>query len=238
MLALRFKDDDVLEVGIDEAGRGCFWGPLMAGACSWPPRSSWTAEHESVALEIRDSKKISPKKRERIADAIRRLAPLAAVGTVTAAEIDEHGITWANQEAFRRAFGGLGLQGDLKPRLLLDGQIPLPGHSDHHCIVEGDGTYLNIAAASILAKVAHDRWVQAACDAEPLLAERYGLRTCMGYGTEVHRAGLKEHGAHAHHRKLFVRNWVPTSSIPLSFVSNTKENRPRTHDEASCLIRL
>jgi len=234
MLALRFKDDDVLEVGIDEAGRGCFWGPLVAGACSWPPRSAWTAEHEAVALEIRDSKKISPKKRLRIADAIRRLAPLAAVGSVSAAEIDEHGITWANQEAFRRALGGLGLQGDLKPRLLLDGQIPLPGHPDFHCIVEGDGTYLNIAAASILAKVEHDRWVQATCDAEPGLAERYGLRTCMGYGTAVHRAGLKEHGPHRQHRTLFVRNWIPSGlhSMP----SNGKENKPRI--EEPCLIKL
>jgi ribonuclease HII len=236
MLALRFKDDDVLEVGIDEAGRGCFWGPLMAGACAWPPRSAWTAEHESVALEIRDSKKLSPKKRDRLADAIRRLAPLAAVGTVSAAEIDAHGITWANQEAFRRALGGLlakNQTGDLKPRLLLDGQIPLPGHPDHHCIVEGDGTYLNIAAASILAKVEHDRWIQATCDAEPGLAERYGLRTCMGYGTAVHRAGLKAHGAHAEHRTLFVRNWIPSGLH--SKASNAKENKTVT---GPCLIRI
>ena len=155
MLALRFKDDDVLEVGIDEAGRGCFWGPLVAGACSWPPRSAWTAEHES-------------------------------------------------------------------------------GHPDFHCIVEGDGTYLNSAAASILAKVEHDRWVQATCDAEPGLAERYGLRTWMGYGTAVHRAGLKEHGPHRQHRTLFVRNWIPSGlhSMP----SNGKENKPRM--EEPCLIKL
>ena len=235
MLALRFKDDDVLEVGIDEAGRGCFWGPLMAGACAWPPRSTWTAEHEAVALEIRDSKKLSPKKRDRLADALRRLVPLAAVGSVRAAEIDAHGITWANQEAFRRAVGGLGLPGDLKPRLLLDGQIPLPGYPDYHCIVQGDGTYLNIASASILAKVDHDRWVEAVCDAEPGLAERYGLRTCRGYGTAVHRAGLKEHGAHAYHRTLFVRNWIPSGlhSMP----SNGKENKPLRVEEP-CLIKF
>ena len=231
MLALRFKDDDVLEVGIDEAGRGCFWGPLMAGACAWPPRSTWTAEHEAVALEIRDSKKLSPKKRDRLADALRRLVPLAAVGSVRAAEIDAHGITWANQEAFRRALAGLGLPGDLKPRLLLDGQIPLPGYPDDHCIVQGDGTYLNIASASILAKVDHDRWVEAVCDAEPGLAERYGLRTCRGYGTAVHRAGLKEHGTHAEHRALFVRNWIPSGLH--SKASDAKENKPEP-----CLLKL
>jgi len=239
MLSLRHTEDALLEIGCDEAGRGCFWGPIMAGAVLWPPVDTWTEEHKTVAPQIKDSKKINPKKREILADAIQRLAVKAAVGTVSSAEIDEKGITWANQEAFRRALKGLDFAPeDLKAtRILLDGELSIPDWTgEQHTIVEGDNTYLSIGAASILAKVTHDRWIQTYCDGQEICAERYGLRTSKGYGTAVHRLGLQTHGAHELHRRTFIRKYVPMEqSLPKPNVTVEGYRKP-TSDK--CLIRL
>ena len=209
MLQTRFKEDTVIEVGIDEAGRGSFFGPIMAGAVVWPPQSSWTPEIEKLSQELRDSKKIAPKKRERIADDIKRHAVAWHVGSVSNSEIDEQGITWANQEAFRRAEKGLkGISED--KRLLIDGELTIHGYEgEQHVIVDGDAIYMSIAAASILAKVEHDRWIMAWCDANPVEAEKYSLKTSKGYGTAAHRAGLVANGVHSLHRRTFVRKYVP-----------------------------
>jgi len=225
MLQPRFKEDTVIEVGIDEAGRGSFFGPIMAGAVVWPSQSTWTPEIEKLSSELRDSKKIAPKKRERMADDIKRLATKWHVGSVSNTEIDEQGITWANQEAFRRAASGLrGLrfnhdqdqdQKGLKEiseetRLLIDGELTIHGYDgEQHVIVDGDAIYMSIAAASILAKVEHDRWIISWCDANPADAEKYSLRTSKGYGTAAHRAGLVANGVHSLHRRTFVRKYVP-----------------------------
>jgi ribonuclease HII len=190
---------------------------MMAGAVVWPREADWLPEHAALAPQIRDSKKISPKKRDKIADDIERLAIAWGVGVVTAAELDEKGVTWANQEAFRRAIGNLkttGSCGGLKEpvgRLLIDGELSIDDWpaDQQHTIVEGDGLFLPIAAASILAKVHHDRWVQAYCDSNAECAERYGLRTGKGYGTQVHRDGLTAHGAHELHRRTFIGRYVP-----------------------------
>lgn len=240
LLSLRHTDDEKVEVGVDEAGRGSFWGPLMAGAVLWPPPSSWTADHAAISCEIRDSKKIAPKKRERIADAIKTLATYASVGSVSAAEIDTNGVTWANQEAFRRAL--LGLPGDLKTyRILIDGELSIVDWEggEQHCIVEGDGKNINIAAASILAKVEHDRWVQAFCDKDAVCAERYGLRTSKGYGTEVHRNGLVVYGAHEQHRRTFIGHYVSADQAlekPAVVVKGYVRKQPS--NDSKCLIRL
>jgi ribonuclease HII len=106
LLSRRWEEDGVIEAGVDEAGRGSFWGSLYAGAVIWPPEIAWTDEIRALMPNIKDSKKISPKKRDRIADDIKRLAADWAIGSVTAAEIDEHGIQWANQTAFHRALDG------------------------------------------------------------------------------------------------------------------------------------
>jgi hypothetical protein len=111
---------EAIEVGLDEAGRGCFWGPIFAGAVIWPPEEEWTEEYREIAPHIKDSKTISEKKRTAIANSIRGLAIDWGVGQVDASEIDEHGMTWANQEAFRRAMAAFssGLEPDI---LLIDG---------------------------------------------------------------------------------------------------------------------
>lgn len=213
MLLVRHTNDEKIEAGLDEAGRGSFWGPIMAGVVIWPNESVWTDAHRSIASKIRDSKKISPKKREIICDEIKYLASSCNVGSVTAAEIDEKGIQWANQEAFRRALNGL--TGKQPERLLIDGIIGMEDHvekREQHNIIEGDGLYMSIAAASILAKVEHDRWVCKFCETNTECADRYSLLTCKGYGTAKHRDGLGIYGAHELHRRTFVRKYVKDES--------------------------
>jgi len=210
-----FSLGEVVEIGLDEAGRGCFWGPIYAGAVIWPPEEEWTDKHREIAPRINDSKKISEKKRDAIAESIKVCAIDWGVGNVSSAEIDEKGMTWANQEAFRRAISAC--SSELKPGLLLiDGVLGLPqdqayGDIKFQCIPGGDGLYLPIAAASILAKVAKDTYVKewsAASEENKGIAEQYGLLKNKGYGTAKHREGLKAHGAHAQHRKQFIRNWL------------------------------
>ena len=250
MLTLRHTSDSIPEIGLDEAGRGCFWGPIMAGAVIWPPRESWTAEHEAVAPQIRDSKRIAPKKRAKLAEDIKRLASSWAVGSVSNKEIDEQGIVWSNQEAFRRAVGDLkgfkspeegnNSNNSNKSRLLIDGEWLIPDWSgEQHAIVEGDNTYLCIGAASILAKVEHDRWIQDWCDKNEACNALYDLRGSKGYGTDKHRAGLVANGAHELHRRTFVRNYVPVEQAlqKPNVVIKGHKNKMKKEDD-KCLIRL
>jgi ribonuclease HII len=210
-LGLRFKIDDAVEVGVDEAGRGCFWGPLVAGAVIWPPETEWTDEHRALAPQIQDSKLIAKKKRAIIAASIKRLAVATGVGIVEASEIDVSGMTTANQEAFRRALNNLAKPYD---RVIIDGILRIDiKDKDVETIVDGDAKYLSIAAASIIAKVAHDEIITAWCEANSEAAVRYDLASCMGYGTAKHRAGIKEHGLLESHRRLFMRNILPSSDL-------------------------
>jgi len=203
---------EAVEMGIDEAGRGCFWGPLYAGAVIWPPEDEWTDKHREVAPKVNDSKKISEKKRDSIAKEIEGALKYCGVGRVDASEIDERGMTWANQEAFRRAMRNCYV-GKIPDLVLIDGILGFPKEDNvkHQCIAGGDGLYLPIAAASILAKVSRDNYVKEWCsasDENKLIETRYGLLKNKGYGTAKHREGLKAHGAHEQHRKQFIRNWL------------------------------
>lgn len=214
-LALRFKLDDAVEAGVDEAGRGCFWGPLVAGAVIWPPEAEWTDKHRELAPQIQDSKLISKKKRATIATAIKSLAVATGVGIVDASEIDKIGMTSANQEAFRRALNSLGKPYD---RALIDGILTIEGGrgKEVETVVDGDAKYLSIAAASIIAKVAHDEIITNWCEANEEVAKRYDLASCMGYGTARHRSGIKEYGLVEGHRRLFMKNTMPSATVLVS----------------------
>ncbi len=203
MLKLRYNEaDSLVEAGVDEAGRGCFWGPLMAAAVVFPTESDWTDEIRAIAPKIRDSKKVSPKRRAELAAQIKKYAISYGVGSVSAEDLDANGVTWANQTAFERA---LALLSPAPNRVLIDGTLSckFPG-ADVLTVIDGDATYLSIAAASILAKEAHDDWVREFCEAEPDIAARYSLASCKGYGTAKHREGLRIHGVHEYHRRRFL----------------------------------
>lgn len=219
-LPVRFKQDTLLEVGVDEAGRGCLWGPLYAAAVLWPPESEWLDEHRAIASQIQDSKKLSAKKRKVLADAIQGLATDFGIGIVTPKEIDQHGMSYANRLAFLRAIDALTVPPD---RVLLDGILALSSDQldqrsiqTQETIVDGDAKYLPIAAASILAKESRDAAVADAIEKDETLETKYSIGSSKGYGTEKHRKGILANGMHAEHRKLFLRKLLGNSVLPQS----------------------
>jgi len=231
-LKSRWREDEMEEIGIDEAGRGSFWGPIMAGAVILPKESEWTDEQHTLFQVLRDSKKISPVKRLKIEASIKELIPLYSIGKVDASEINEKGITWANQEAFRRAIKGLPIihVPHESCRLLIDGTLPIEDWKGHQeVIVEGDNQYMAIAAASILAKVGHDRWIQEYVEEHPECEERYHLSSSKGYGTAKHREGIRVYGGHELHRNIYIQNWLPGA---------THHSKRSERKKNECLIRF
>ena len=220
MLKPRYTDDERLEVGIDEAGRGCLWGPLVAAAVVWPAEEGWTAEIRELATQVRDSKKLSAKRRAAMEGRIKAAAVAWGLGRVEPEEIDAFGMTRSNRLAFQRALEevvaklGDAKLGDAKPgRILVDGLLGLPGEvvaavapgAEQVVEPEADGRFLAVAAASVLAKEGRDRMVAEACAADAGLDEKYGLLRSKGYGTARHRAAFLEHGMDGWHRRLFLR---------------------------------
>jgi ribonuclease HII len=214
-LPVRYQKDTLIEAGVDEAGRGCLWGSLYAGAVIWPPEEDWLDEHKEIAPQIKDSKKLSAKKRKQLAQAIQALAIDVGIGIVTPQEIDSLGMTIANRLAFQRAIDSLSVTPD---RLLIDGILPLETDSlakrkiqTQVTVVDGDALYLPIAAASILAKEARDTAVLAAVAEDPSLDTNYKIGSSKGYGTEAHRKGILQYGRHPDHRGLFLRKLLGAS---------------------------
>lgn len=216
-LQVRFQDDTRIEAGVDEAGRGCLWGPLYAAAVIWLPEDEWDEPHRELAPQIKDSKKLSAKKRAAVATQIQNYAIDFGIGSVTAKEIDEGGMTFANRLAFMRALQNLSVPVD---RVLIDGCLPFVssqleelGIESQETVVDGDASYLPIAAASILAKEERDKLVEEWVSKEPDLQTIYNIGSCKGYGTEKHRKAIMEKGVHPLHRRLFLRKLLnPTAS--------------------------
>jgi ribonuclease HII len=206
-------DDGCVEVGLDEAGRGPLWGRLYAAAVIMAPDDDVYFDGGVVLRQITDSKKLTPRRRAVLRDYIEETAIAKAVAWAEPAEIDAVNVLQADMNAMHRALDQI-WRDDGMPfeRILVDGdtwrswRVPEDAGGEiipAMTIVEGDAKVLSIAAASILAKEAHDEWVQTTVAAEPLLSERYGIDRNMGYGTAAHMAGLKTWGAHALHRRSF-----------------------------------
>ncbi len=178
-----------LEAGIDEAGRGCLAGPVVAAAVILP------ANYKHLLLN--DSKQLSKKQRDLIKEDIKRDAVAWAIGEATPIEIDEINILQATFLAMHRAIAGLNKQVEY---LIIDGNRFKPYSGiPHACIVKGDGKYLSIAAASVLAKTHRDEVM------EKLATEfiPYGWEKNAGYPTKIHRQAIAAHGPTEHHRKSF-----------------------------------
>jgi ribonuclease HII len=198
---LRFQDDDVVEVGLDEAGRGCLFGRLYVGAVVFSNEMEDFFDHGASLREIRDSKLMTKRQRAILYDYIHECALDKAVSFATAAEVDVLNVLQADLTAMHRALDSLQVP---VQRVLVDGDHWRPyKDSEGHAIVDGDAQYLAIAAAGILAKVARDRWVDEIVALHPEYDVRYGLSTNMGYGTAKHMAGLSEFGATEEHRRSF-----------------------------------
>ncbi|RYY12408.1 MAG: ribonuclease HII [Chitinophagaceae bacterium] len=178
-----------IEAGLDEAGRGCFAGPVVAAAVILPK----TFYHPL----LNDSKQLSEDERNELRPIIEKEAISFAVAFVDNDEIDRINILQASFKAMHLAVDNL----KRKPNLLLvDGNRFLPyGDTKHKCIIKGDGLFTSIAAASILAKTHRDEYMQQLHEE----FSYYGWNSNKGYGTPMHRDAINEKGICKYHRKTF-----------------------------------
>ena len=182
-------DKNKIEAGCDEAGRGCLAGPVVAAAVILPPK------FKNLILD--DSKKLSEKKRYALREIIEKEALAWAVGIVSPEEIDKINILNASFLAMHRAIDQLRIRPE---QLLIDGNRfnPYPD-TPHHCIIKGDGKYLSIAAASVLAKTYRDDLMLELHKKHSI----YDWDNNKGYPTKKHRLAIREYGITEHHRKTF-----------------------------------
>lgn len=196
-----YSQEEIIEAGLDEAGRGCLAGPVFAAAVIWPRELDPEIEHP----KLNDSKKLSKKKREYLRNYIEENAIDYAVASCDQHEIDEINILKASHLAMHRAIKKLNIEPEL---LLVDGNmftnyLKNDGEIiEHQCIIKGDGKYASISAASILAKTYHDDYIEDLLEKTPDL-DKYGWKTNMCYGTKQHMDAIKKYGTTIHHRKSF-----------------------------------
>lgn len=198
-LSLREFDRIVFEkygavCGIDEAGRGPIAGPVFAAAVVLDPNNPIEG--------LNDSKKLSPKKREKLYEEIWDKALAACVSSASAEEIDDTDILSADLLAMKRAFEGI----SVSPKIILvDGDVLPEIESDVVLknVIGGDAKSEAIAAASILAKVERDNEMRRLAEIYPA----YGFEKHKGYGTKTHYAAIDEHGACPIHRKSFLTKY-------------------------------
>lgn len=178
--------------GIDEAGRGPLAGDVYAAA---------VVLNDNVVIEgLNDSKKLSEKKREQLFDEIIEKADAYCIATATVAEIEEFNILQATFMAMRRAYEGLNTPVQLA---LVDGNRDPQLSCKTETVVKGDGTSASIAAASILAKVARDRYMKKIAEEYP----QYRFDKHKGYGTKLHYELISEYGPSPVHRMSFLKKF-------------------------------
>ncbi|WP_296705348.1 ribonuclease HII [Algoriphagus sp.] len=184
-----FLEANRIEAGCDEVGRGCLAGPVVAAAVILPPNYSnqW----------INDSKKLGKKQREDLIEEIKDKALAWKIAEASVEEIDRINILNASFLAMTRAVKGLLISPE---HLLIDGNrfksdLSIP----FTCVIKGDGKFASIAAASILAKVYRDQFMERLTEEFP----HYGWERNAGYPTKAHRIGIEENGDCIWHRKSF-----------------------------------
>lgn len=178
-----------VEVGCDEAGRGCLAGPVYAAAVILPKNFRCKA--------LDDSKKLSKKQRHELRAIIEKKALAFKVGICSPKEIDEINILNASFKAMHKALDKIELPFD---QILVDGnRFTLYKNKVHHCIIKGDGKFKSIAAASILAKTYRDEYMEK----QHLKFPYYGWDTNKGYPTKKHRDAIAEQGSCKLHRMSF-----------------------------------
>lgn len=188
MLKAYFKEG-IVEAGCDEAGRGPLAGPVVASAVIFPP------DYKNELLN--DSKKLKKKELEFLEEVIKKEALAYSVQEVSHTKIDEINILNASYLAMHLSVKDLSVQPEL---LLIDGNRFKPYEGiPHECIVKGDGKYMSIAAASILAKTHRDRLMTNLAQQYP----GYGWETNAGYPTIKHREAIRQLGVTPYHRKSF-----------------------------------
>ncbi|MDD2191654.1 MAG: ribonuclease HII [Bacteroidales bacterium] len=191
-----YQSPETIECGIDEAGRGCLSGPVVAAAVILPKGFSNKL--------LNDSKQLSHKKRKLLREIIEREALAFSVSFVDNNEIDEINILQASFLAMTKAAESLRIRPEI---LLIDGnRFKSTTNIPHICIVKGDTKYQSIAAASILAKTYRDDYMEELAKEYP----HYSWHKNKGYPTKDHRKAIKDHGISPFHRKTFNLLGKPT----------------------------
>lgn len=194
-----------IEAGCDEAGRGCLAGPVFAAAVILPP------DFENPLLN--DSKQLTEKQRYALRPVIQEQAVAWAVGIVDNVEIDRINILKASILAMHKALDGLKVRPE---HIIVDGNRFYP-YMDipNTTVVKGDGKYLSIAAASVLAKTCRDDFMNRIAQEYP----QYGWLDNKGYPTAAHREAIRQYGTTPYHRMSF--NLLGNSQLSLNFESNS-----------------
>jgi ribonuclease HII len=188
-LLLPYYQDALTEAGCDEAGRGCLAGPVFAAAVILP--------RDFRHPLLNDSKQLKESHRDELRVVIEEKAIAYAVASVDNEEIDRINILKASFKAMHDALARLLIQPQM---LLIDGNRFNPyGNIPHTCIIQGDGIYASIAAASILAKTYRDEYMQRLHEQFP----HYGWKENKGYPTRYHRDAIRAHGDTPYHRRTF-----------------------------------
>ena len=201
MSLLPYFRENFIECGCDEAGRGCLAGPVFAAAVILSPNFR--------CPEMNDSKQLSERKRYDLRLVIEKKAVSYAIGMVSPDEIDRINILRASILAMHRAIEKLNVTPE---HLLIDGNRFIPFQKiPHTTIVKGDGKYLSIAAASILAKTYRDDYMMQLEETYPA----YHWAKNKGYPTLAHRQAIREYGVTPYHRKSFTL--LPPEQLKLAF---------------------
>ena len=202
----RYNNDDYIEIGVDEAGRGPLFGPVYACSVIWDSK----LDNHEMSLLIQDSKKLSKKKRNKAyLFLINRVQ--YGIGYASHDEIDKHNILQATRLAIERSIENLDHKienTNNKKRYIIDGirwEKMININQDNKVISQpkGDQLYKSIAAASIIAKVEHDKAIEIIVKQNPDVHEKYDIMNNKGYGTKKHLIGLQKHGPSKFHRKTF-----------------------------------
>lgn len=185
---------NVVIAGVDEAGRGPLAGPVVAAAA--------ILNVDDDFIYLNDSKKVTPKRRDILyGDIMNRT--IYGIGIVSAEEIDEMNILQATYKAMRMAIDKL----SKRPEVLLNDAVIIPGIDEsihQEKIIKGDAKSVSIAAASILAKVTRDGYMEELGEKYP----EYGFEKHKGYGTKAHIEAIKKYGITPEHRKTFLKNII------------------------------
>ncbi|MCQ2215021.1 MAG: ribonuclease HII [Bacteroidales bacterium] len=188
-MLLPYLNQGIIECGVDEAGRGCLAGPVVAAAVILP--------EDFVSEFINDSKQLTPKKRDELRPVIEKYALAWNVCMIDNRVIDEKNILQATYDAMHGAINGLNIRPE---HIIVDGNRFRPFEGiDHTTIVKGDGKYMSIAAASILAKTHRDEYMLEQHKIYPV----YAWDKNKGYPTAAHCKGLAEYGTSPLHRLTF-----------------------------------
>jgi len=223
------EDPNIIEIGVDEVGRGPLFGRVYTSAVILPSNKNANIdtsldivdlkeEFEFDFSKIKDSKKFHSKKKiTEVANYIKEHAVAWSVSYIDESIIDDVNILQATQLSMHKCINEIIQKNNLpldstlllidgnyfKPVTLFDKKTNQIQSFNYVCVEGGDNKYASIAAASILAKVARDEYIQELCEQHPNLIEHYGIDSNKGYGAKKHLDGIKQHGITIWHRRTF-----------------------------------